>query len=731
MSRLIHELRRRKVFASLGLYVGVSWLAIQGSSIVLPAFDAPAWILRALIVIAVAGFPLVAVIAWFFNLTTHGFEHETPADHSPVAGFGARRVDFVVIGILAVALVFSLYLNLTPGPEAPEAIEPVSVLIADFDNATNEPVFDSVLEQLLTMGLEAAPYVSLLDRNQAAVLAAEVSTDTQGLPASAARLVAVREGVGILLEGAIAPAGRGYRVRMAGLDPVTGEQDFELTADASDRDAVPGAVATLSRRIREELGDPGLRQIDPANGSRAERTGSAVTSIEAAKAYSDAIRLSYEGDTDAASERFRRATELAPDWGVAYSSWAITEFLRGRPEQAETLWEKAMSLADTMPESARLFSLGTYFFVVRQDYDNALESYSEYVDKYPGNGAARNNLAVVLFNTLDFEAAASEGRKLVELFPNSALYRTNLALYAMYADDFEGAAKEARAVIEDDPGYGGAYLPLAIDALENGDPESALDFYQRMADAPRGFFGGNVATIGLADTHMYQGQFREARDILLQRAEQNRAESGAATAIVQVVLAEAYAASGDFPSAVEAARAALAVSDLRSIEVSAALVLLAAGESESARAIADELGSRLPAFDRAYAMTIEAALLRESGRGIDAIDTLRTALELADLWRIHWELGRAYLDAGYFAEALAEFDRCSERRGEAVAMFLDDLPTYRYLAELPYWTARAQTGLGIRGSAVAGFDTYIALRPEGGSLVDDARSRRAALVAEQ
>ena len=66
---------------------------------------------------------------------------------------------------------------------------------------------------------------------------------------------------------------------------------------------------------------------------------------------------------------------------------------------------------------------------------------------------------------------------------------------------------------------------------------------------------------------------------------------------------------------------------------------------------------------------------------------------------------------------------CSDRRGEATALFLDDMPTYRYLATLPYWTARAEQGLGMQSASMQGFEQFLTLRPVGGPLADDARQR--------
>ena len=88
-------------------------------------------------------------------------------------------------------------------------------------------------------------------------------------------------------------------------------------------------------------------------------------------------------------------------------------------------------------------------------------------------------------------------------------------------------------------------------------------------------------------------------------------------------------------------------------------------------------------------------------------------------------LGMAYVQAGAYAEALSEFDVCQRRRGEAMAVYLDDVPTARYLAPLPYWLGRAQEGLGQRAAAVASYRKYLSHRPDAAAdtLAADARRR--------
>ena len=294
----------------------------------------------------------------------------------------------------------------------------------------------------------------------------------------------------------------------------------------------------------------------------------------------------------------------------------------------------------------------------------------------------------------------------------------------MYAGEFDAAAAEARAMIEDDPEYGTSYLPLAISLLAMGDPDGAREAYQGMAAATTSRHRGSLATLGLADVSIYMGELEEARDILRRGLERDVADdSRSAAAVKQIALAETFTQSGDYSMATAAADDALELSEQDSIKIAAAIILLEAGDVESVSNIVAELSRELNTHSRAYGLMIEAAILRQSGEYVEAIDRLRSAVDRADLWRIRYELGRAYLEAGFFAEAFDEFENCLERQGEATAMFLDDTPTFRHLADLSYWMARAQDGLGMETAATENYQAFLALRPDGGPLADDARGR--------
>ena len=77
------------------------------------------------------------------------------------------------------------------------------------------------------------------------------------------------------------------------------------------------------------------------------------------------------------------------------------------------------------------------------------------------------------------------------------------------------------------------------------------------------------------------------------------------------------------------------------------------------------------------------------GRSGEAMDGLASARRLGDFWLGRLISGIAYRRFGHDVEAGAEFDVCERRLGEATAMFLDDVPTFRYVAELRDLQGRA------------------------------------------
>ncbi len=95
---LIAELQRRKVFKVGAAYLVVAWLAVQAVSIGFPAFDAPPWVLRVFILIALLGFPVAVVMAWVFDATPEGMKADGDSAGNKRVFAGAALLIVLALG---------------------------------------------------------------------------------------------------------------------------------------------------------------------------------------------------------------------------------------------------------------------------------------------------------------------------------------------------------------------------------------------------------------------------------------------------------------------------------------------------------------------------------------------------------------------------------------------------------------------------------------------------------
>jgi len=92
-----------------------------------------------------------------------------------------------------------------------------------------------------------------------------------------------------------------------------------------------------------------------------------------------------------------------------------------------------------------------------------------------------------------------------------------------------------------------------------------------------------------------------------------------------------------------------------------------------------------------------------------AIRMLTDANTILDTWIGHFDLGRAFLDSGQFPQADGEFDRCIRRRGEALALFLDEDPTYGFLPPAYFYQGQVREAMKSEGFAES-YGEYLKIR---------------------
>jgi tetratricopeptide (TPR) repeat protein len=594
----------------------------------------------------------------------------------------------------------------------------VPVLIADFENKTGESVFDGTLEPAFAIALEGAPFISSYSRAGARKIAAQLQPGATGLNEAGARLVAVREGVNVVVSGAVEKKGGGYEVSVHAVDAATGKSIVSETEPAANRDRVLQAAAVLATGLRTALGD----KTPPSVQQTAAETFSAG-SLEAAHEYGVAQDLQWAGKWDEAIQRYTRAVELDKNMGRAYAGIAAVENNRGRPQEAAKYYQLALARMDRMSDREKYRTRGGYFLLTRKP-DSAIEEFTNLVRQYPADTAGIANLAFAYFVKRDMANALEWGRRAIEIYPKNVPQRNNYGLIAMYAGDFEIGAREQKTVLSMNPQFVLAYVGLALSELGAGQPAEALATWNKLAAI--GPAGASAAAAGLADLALYQGRIGDARTILEGPIETDLAAKNPDEAARKLAtLAEAQLEAGQPPKAIAAAERALSLSQDMAVSVSAARILIEAGEESRALAVAAKLEERLEPDPQMYALLLrgEAELKKRNFR--DAIARLKEARKQADSWLVRYDLARAYVEAGSFTEADTELDACIKRRGEAAAVYLDEVPTFRVFPPVYYYLGRSRQGLK-SADANEAFKTFLGFQTgEGGPLSADARKRAA------
>ena len=628
-----------------------------------------------------------------------------------------KRLASISAGVIVASVALVWYAGKNRNT-APVAHAPVSVLVADFQNRTSDSVFDGTLEPAFNLALEGASFIDSYSRGDAKKAAAELKPGTTSMDESLARLVAQREGVSVVVSGSIASQGQGYRISAQATDSVTGKVISHDEIKVQNKDDVLHSVGVLAARLREAMGDS-----TPESAQLLQMATFSSGSLEAAHQYALGRDLSDLGKYEEAAGYYQRAIELDPNMGRAYAALANLENNIGKTADAGKYYDMAMSRIDRMSDREKDRTRAEYF-LFKHEPREAIQQYAALVKQFPSDTSAHSNMALAYFELRDFPMALQEGKSAVQYAGKSVLERNNLALFADYAGDFSTGEKYAQEVIQQDPSYlgGAAFGALAMAQMGQGRVEDGRQTYQKLAGV--GARGKSLSNLGLADIALYQARADEAISILEDAIKEDLANKDSGSAAVKsILLAQADLLAGHLPQAAAAAEKAVSLDKQPSTLHAAGVALSEAGQPAKAQALATQMEASLDSEPQLYGKLLEAEIAYDRGNVKSAVAILKEAGQKTDTWIGHFLLGRSYLEAGMFPEASSEIETCLQRKGEASALYLDDLPTFRFVPPVYYYMGRVQEALKSPAAADS-YRTFLAIQQKGsGRLVADAQKR--------
>jgi serine/threonine protein kinase/Flp pilus assembly protein TadD len=623
----------------------------------------------------------------------------------------------VAATVVGVAMLLGATWWFAQPPPPPVEHEPVSILIADFDNATGDATLNGTLEPMLKLALEGAGFISAYDRN--GIRRTLGTMPPERLDENAGREIAVKQGVGVVLAGALTRDGSGYGIGLKAVESVTGNVIVETSGRAAGKDQVLAVATTLGNDVRTALGD---ETSDSAKKFATETLS--ATSLDVVREYAAGVQAVSTGKFEEGLQRFKQAATLDPTFGLAYTGMASASGNMGQQQEAEAYVREAIKHVDKMTERERFRTRGMFYYTTN-DYEACVKEYGDLVARFAGDAAARNNLALCSTKLRDLARAREEMARVVALLPKRSLYRVNVALYSVYAGSFEAGEQEARVAQElNDPW---ALQALALAQQGQGKTAEAIKSYEALATVQGA--GPSYTASGLGDVAVYEGRFDDAVRLYAGGAKADlAAQDGDRAAYKQVALALAELARGRQRQARAAAEQALAnAADMLQVRFLAGRVFAQTGAIPQAQAIAAKLSAELQAEPQAYGRIIEAIIALERKDARTAVKLLTEATALLDTWIGRFDLGRAYFAAGAYPQADSEFDRCLKRQGEAISLFLDEEPTSGFLPPVYYHQGRVREAMGTAGFGDL-YQRYLAIRGHAADdpLVADIRKRLSA-----
>jgi eukaryotic-like serine/threonine-protein kinase len=549
-----------------------------------------------------------------------------------------------------------------------------TVVLADFTNTTGDPVFDGTLRQGLSVQLEQSPFLSIIpdQQIQQTLQMMDQKPDAKLTP-EIARELCQRTGSAAVLDGSVAQIGTQYLLTLKAVNCLSGASLASTEAQASDKNHVLDALGQTASDIRNKLGES-LSTVQKFDTPLEQAT---TPSLEALKAFSSGQRVLYgpEG-SPAAIPFFKRATELDPNFALAYAILGRASIDGGEFSNAVDATRKAYELRDRASEPEKYFISASYYAVVTGDLEKAKEPCQLWIQAYPRAVMPRNLLAGVIYMTLgQYEKAVDQAEEATQLHPDLPIAYAHLLYgYAALNRLDEVKAAYARALRNKIDSAAFVDLPMySVDFL-NGDTSGMAQLVARGTGKP------GIEDIFLANealTAAYSGRLGKARELSRQaEASAQRAgeKEGAAGYVASVALIEAI--FGNATQARQQAATALDLSTARDTQYAAALALGFTGDMVRAQALADDLATRFPQDTMAqfnYLPTLRAQLALNRNDSNKAIEALQAAspYELGEpaalfgflsLYPIYVR-GEAYLAARRGSAAAAEYQKILDHAG--------------------------------------------------------------------
>ena len=574
-----------------------------------------------------------------------------------------KRGALVLLGVFALALFAALGFWYFKHTRVAPLTDKDTILLTEFENKTGEDVFDSTLRQGLAVQLQQSPFLDIFPetRTRATLQLMSLLPDER-VTRERAREICQRQGLKAFIAGTIVKFERNYSITLEALNGQTGDQLALVQVEAEGKDQVLKALSRAATELREKLGES-LSSIQKFDAKLEVTT----SSLEALKEFALGRSEQDRGQSFKAIEFYKRATELDPNFAVAWLGLALQYANTSQPGLAAECLTKAFALSDRVSEDERSRITYFYYQIVTGELDKAIEGQEAYVRSYPRASRGPGNLGNLYSITGQFEKAVAATSEALRLNPNTTIWPGNLAEALIGLNRFDEARNVCERAVAQKLDSTSIRERLFTVAFVNGDEQAMEQHFAWTKGKTDEYRASNWAT----QVRSFSGQWvestshwRRAKDLAL------RAEAKEVVASYTAEQALRAAWLREVSQSLSLAQEALKVERNRTVLTRVALAFALAGETAEAEAIIQELEQKHPKdtmVNRVWLPEIKAAIELRKDNPHQALELLEQAKQYESAAGLSPQTLRSmiYLKLGQAAQAAAEARNILDHRGQA------------------------------------------------------------------
>ena len=396
------------------------------------------------------------------------------------------------------------------------------IVISDFENLTEETIFDHSLNTAFALSINQSRYLNVLTRKRTIETLKRMEKENiTTIDEETGAEIAIREGVDIIIVPTISKVGTQYILTSKIMDVKTANTLKSEVLYAKDEDEIIEKLDKLSKKIRRSLGESMNMISDQSKPLRKVTT----SSLQALKQYSMGIESHLLLDFEQARIHYENAIRLDSNFTAAKASLGNILFEKfDRNEGRKWLHEAIMSV-DNLTDREKFGILAFYAVNVENDLEKGIAYTKKRVALYPDDPAAHHNLGWYFQNQGHYDMALDEYKRTLHIDPymiltNSGIIRIYMEIYGQ----IDSALVWSNRMIDYSPDNPWGYFYLGSSYIGLNEFEQAESAYLKAADLNPGLL---INQYRLAHDYRLLGRYDKAIEVLESILQRNSQESSA------------------------------------------------------------------------------------------------------------------------------------------------------------------------------------------------------------